>query len=315
MAAATATSVTATPSTLAEVEASMHITVNWYEYDPSLPTAIVGAILFGIVGFVTLFQFFQKRCWFWWPLVLGTMMEMAGYIARAPSSKYTDNKNMYIVQLVMIILAPGIMAAACYMAMGRLILHLTPPSHLRFRTLWVPARFITPTFVLFDVLSFGIQLVGSSVVASASITDFDRVKRGSRIVEIGLAVQLVCFGFFSFVAARFSFVARRWESAWPGREWLKLLYAINAACAIILLRSIYRMVEFAGGRDGYVRTHEWPFWVFDSFLIWCVLLVFTLLHPADFLPNVGLRKTVVKRTDIEGAGGHEMLGSRISVAN
>lgn len=103
------------------------------------------------------------------------------------------------------------------------------------------------------------------------------------------------------------------------------------------MRSIYRMVEFAGGRDGYVRTHEWPFWVFDSFLIWCmsppffsffiatmtnylllilgVLLVFTLLHPADFLPNVGLRKTVVKRTDIEGAGDHEMLGSRISVAN
>lgn len=36
------------------------------------------------------------------------------------------------------------------------------------------------------------------------------------------------------------------------------------------MRSIYRMIEFAGGRDGYVRTHEWPFWVFDSFLIWCM---------------------------------------------
>lgn len=39
---------------------------------------------------------------FWIANFMGFKVEMAGYIARAPSSKYTDNKNMYIVQLVMI---------------------------------------------------------------------------------------------------------------------------------------------------------------------------------------------------------------------
>lgn len=33
---------------------------------------------------------------------MGFIVEMAGYIARAPSSKYTDHKTLYIVQLVMI---------------------------------------------------------------------------------------------------------------------------------------------------------------------------------------------------------------------
>lgn len=68
------------------------MTVNWYaHYDPSFPTAIVGAILFGTVGFVTLFQFFQKRCWFWWPLVLGTMSEF--------SSDYS-NKNRLLGEVL-----------------------------------------------------------------------------------------------------------------------------------------------------------------------------------------------------------------------
>lgn len=114
---------------------------------------------------------------------------------------------------------------------------MTPESHRGFRTLWVPARFITLVFVLFDIVSFAIQLLGASVLASADDTDFSRLNKGGHIVQVGLAVQLVCFGFFSFVAARFVFVSRQFRQSWPSGDWQKLLYAINIACLIILVIS------------------------------------------------------------------------------
>lgn len=232
-------------------------------------------------------------------------MEMVGYVARAPSAHSPTDKNLFIIQLTMIVLAPGIMAAACYMAVGRIILWVTPESHRNFRSLWVPARFITPTFVVFDILAFAIQLLGASILASADVTDTARANKGSHIVQVGLAVQLVCFGFFSFVAARFVFVSRQFRESWPSGDWFRLLYAINIACFIILVRSLYRMGDFSGGTRGYTKTHEWPFWVFDSLLILLVLALFNVIHPADYIPNVGFRQAPK-----DAEAGHELVEGR-----
>jgi hypothetical protein len=78
-------------------------------------------------------------------------------------------------------------------------------------------------------------------------------------------ISQVCFGFFTFVGVRFIFISRSWRQNWPNNTWTRLNYAVNFVCALILVRSIYRMVEFAEDhRTGYVNVHEWTFWVFDA---------------------------------------------------
>lgn len=90
-------------------------------------------------------------------------------------------------------------------------------------------------------------------------------------------MQLVCFGFFSFVAARFVFISRKFKQSWPSGDWLKLLYAINCACFIILVlssnpwallwASIMAITDnFTIGSIhlSYVRLLWWPEWIYQD---------------------------------------------------
>lgn len=53
-------------------------------------------------------------------------MEAAGYIARSVSTQNVDNKHIYVAQYCLIVLAPVLMAAACYVIFVRFIRVLGP---------------------------------------------------------------------------------------------------------------------------------------------------------------------------------------------
>jgi hypothetical protein len=52
-----------------------------------------------------------------------------------------------------------------------------------------------------------------------------------------------------------------------------------------LLRSIYRVIEFALGIEGYPFTHEWIFYVFESVPMLPAIFIFIIWYPAKYLPR------------------------------
>lgn len=53
------------------------------------------------------------------------------------------------------------------------------------------------------------------------------------------------------------------------------------------MRSIYRLVEFAQGIDGYTFTHEWVFYVLEAGPMLPAIAVFCFFHPAKYLGSNG----------------------------
>lgn len=51
------------------------------------------------------------------------------------------------------------------------------------------------------------------------------------------------------------------------------------------------MIEFCTGFDGYLATHEWPFYVFESVVIVPIFFLFNIYHPAHYLSHTGWRRT------------------------
>ncbi len=49
------------------------------------------------------------------------------------------------------------------------------------------------------------------------------------------------------------------------------------------LRSIYRVVEFSQGFDGYPFRHEWLFWIFEAAPMLIAISIFGLYHPGEYL--------------------------------
>lgn len=96
----------------------------YYEYDPSRTAALVFTILFAIVTFIHIVQMGITRTWYMIPFVIGGILELGGYAARAVNANQTPDWAFapFVVQTLFILLGPPLLAATIYMEFGRIIL-------------------------------------------------------------------------------------------------------------------------------------------------------------------------------------------------
>ncbi|KAF2020051.1 hypothetical protein BU24DRAFT_132685 [Aaosphaeria arxii CBS 175.79] len=277
-----------------------HAVLNPYIYDPSIPLAIVGAIIFPVLSAYILYQYIRHRSWFWWAAVIGVLMETMGFISRLVSATDEHNDLPFLIAFVTILLAPSFLAAACYTAFSRVVWFSCPTESLSFQRLWCFPRWITPTFVIFDLVSFAIQLIGAGLISRHYDRDpsHDRniekaesnTQSGRVILVLGLILQMSCFASFAVIAVRYFFISRQWRCDDLGdwRMWRRLSWMINVAAGLIAVRAIYRTMEIPHDKGSglqYLQSHEWCFWVFDAFPIFLTLVVFAVWHPGRYLPQ------------------------------
>jgi RTA1 like protein len=171
------------------------------------------------------------------------------------------------------------------------VLWVVPPKFQTAKHLWLPSRYITPVFVGCDVFSFFVQIIGGSMLAGANTAS--KLTTGKNVILVGLAIQMITFGFFVLASIRFSFFLRKTLQGVPlpaERNWRLFLRIINIASVIILARTIMRFIEFVSGVNNYLSEHEWFFYIFDSTLMWLVAAAFAACHPGYFLPYLAIRR-------------------------
>ncbi|KAL2065261.1 hypothetical protein VTL71DRAFT_2930 [Oculimacula yallundae] len=247
-------------------------------YDPSLAVAIVFIICFAVTTFIHMYQMIRTRTWYFIPLCIGGFFEMIGYIGRALSSQESPNWTLgpYIMQTLLLLIAPALFAASIYMVLGRIIELVNGEEHAIIKRRW-----LTKLFVCGDVLSFTLQMAGGGTMASGSL---GAVKLGEKIVIVGLFIQIVFFGLFIVVASIFNFrMHRRPTEKAAERDgiWHKHLNVLYAVSALIMVRSVFRVVEYIQGNDGYLLRHEVYLYVFDAVLMLAVMVVFNFVHPSE----------------------------------
>jgi hypothetical protein len=112
-------------------------------------------------------------------------------------------------------------------------------------------------------------------------------KLGEKIVVVGLFVQLLFFGFFLFVTGRFHFLftrsGRDRETTFP---WLKHIVNLYAVSVAILVRSIFRVIEYLQGNDGFLMRSEVFVYVFDGLLMFSVVALLIFVHPYEIAQHI-----------------------------
>lgn len=88
-------------------------------------------------------------------------VEFVGYVARSINANQSPDwaEAPFIVQTLLLLVAPALYAASIYMILGRLIRNLEAERLSIIRTTW-----LTKIFVLGDVLSFLVQAGGTSTL-------------------------------------------------------------------------------------------------------------------------------------------------------
>lgn len=163
---------------------------------------------------------------------------------------------------------------------------------------------LTKIFVAADVVSFVVQAIGTGsfptyiptyidtpttqtdnptggvLISSADSTS--EVNRGKGIIVGGLFLQIIFFSLFISVTAVFhrrilSRPTRRSQNLpVPWRRYLLVLYAVST---LIMVRSVFRVIEFIQGPQGALMTNEVYLYAFDTLLMFFVSVVFNIYHP------------------------------------
>jgi magnesium-transporting ATPase (P-type) len=193
------------------------------------------------------------------------------------------------------------------MVLGRIITFLRG-ENLSF----VPVKLMTKIFVGGDVLSFILQAAGKRIsydlhgifktliailfAGGGVMTSGSRssLEIGQWVIVAGLCVQLIFFGAFVLSALVFHYNITRTPTSesertmspaklsWS-RDWRGPLSACYIVSVLIVIRSIYRLVEFVQGNDGFVISHEVFLYVFDAAMMFIAMVVMNLFHPSAVL--------------------------------
>lgn len=196
------------------------------------------------------------------------------------------------MQAILILVAPALFAASIYMILARLIRALHA-EHLAM----IPINWITKIFVTGDVIAFGLQAAGGGIQSGGTLEMYNM---GEHIIVAGLFIQIAVFGFFVATSVRFhTRVAKSPTSISANGDipWKRHLYILYATSALILIRSVFRIVEYLQGNDGYLISHEIFLYIMDAMLMAAVMAIFAIWYIG------GLEKNTRPRDSEASSGG------------
>ena len=179
-----------------------------------------------------------------------------------------------MLQSVLLLVSPALLAASIYMMLGRIVLMLEANSRLFIRRTW-----LTKIFVTVDVICFLCQAGGAGLLSSGNLS---QINNGDDIIIAGLFIQVVFFGLFVIAAAVFHH--RMIKSPTPladERPWRKHMSGLYIVSILIFVRSIVRCVEYIEGFVGYIITHEAFLYCFDATAMFFAVVTMNWAHPGE----------------------------------
>ncbi|KAK8159419.1 RTA1 like protein-domain-containing protein [Phyllosticta citrichinensis] len=282
--------------------------VVFWEYRPSESAGYAFMVLFAIAMIAHLGFLCWLRAWSFIPFILGGVCEVFGYYERAKAYAQVTVLDPWLLQNMLLLVGPPLLAASVYMSYGRLItaIHDDGVPKKRKRDRGCRARCCiscwscspTKLYVLIDIVAIFTQLLGTVLPASST----PEGRRLSKIIVlVGLFAQLVALAVFTITCGRMHARLRRSPTtnmcADPGVNWLGYFIVLEVATIMLVIRSIVRGIEFVGGTEGFVGSHEVFIYMFDGVPMLEIMVGFLVLHSIRVVREV--RKRLRTLADVQ----------------
>ncbi|CAI4217678.1 unnamed protein product [Parascedosporium putredinis] len=266
-----------------------------YRYNLSLPAAATATAIFSILSLLHIWRLFRHRSYCFTAFTIGGFFQVIGYASRIWSHFDPLSVIAFSLQAIFILVAPALYAASIYMILGRLIRTLGSE-----RLSLVPIKWMTKLFVIGDVVSFVLQGGGGGIQAAGTLELYEI---GEKIIIVGLFVQITVFSFFVVTSITFHRrQAKKSQAAAGGVPWEQHLWVLYVVSTIILIRSIFRVVEYLQGNGGYLISREIFLYMFDAALMAAVMAIFLVYYVDDLAsPGDGKRESCIEMLPSSGS--------------
>ena len=232
------------------------------KYEPStVGNYAVGAV-YAIFSFTFFAHIFRLKDWWALCLPIGGFISAAGFCIRPSMDPLDLQLGLYIAQQFFVVISPVTFLAFNYMLYGRLLSALDPDmgdgKKARSRFSLLPPRLVARVFVWSDVTTFIIQAAAGGLQASGSDGGSTMAQVGDKMFLIGVTLQGISYCLFTTLLTVALYRYYR-EHASLDRWTVSLAAGLYFSSVFIIIRSIYRIVEFAQGYDGYLISKEGEF--------------------------------------------------------
>ncbi|KAF5235731.1 hypothetical protein FANTH_11611 [Fusarium anthophilum] len=247
---------------------------------PSTAASILFLVLFAITNIAHLIQAIQYRSGYCCVIIMSAFWQVFTYIFRTVSIYNPASFDYYATWFVVILVAPLWTNAFAYMVFGRMVWCYTSDGRLYGIKAW-QFGFI---FVILDIIAFIVQVYGAAQAATGKDKTLAEKLDALHIYMGGVGLQLffilvfAVFGIHLFRRLRMSNSGV--DSATQKRSVMMLFYAMFFALALIVLRIIFRLIEYSQGLDSDIPRHEAYQYALDSLPMLIALVAFNVVHPA-----------------------------------
>lgn len=114
------------------------------------------------------------------------------------------------------------------------------------------------------------------------------VTLGENIILVGLGIQVLFFGFFMVAILVFHWRIRSNptpQSLSLSQPWMHLIWVLYATSILIMVRSMFRVAEYAQGQSGSLQSTEVYIYIFDATLVFIAVALLNWFHPSQVLDH------------------------------
>jgi hypothetical protein len=220
-------------------------------------------------------------------IAFATAIFVAGYVYREIGAYNYTNIIDYVVSLCLVYGAAPVYELANYVIFGRILYYVPYYSPLH------PGRVITT----YGFLSTIVEVLNANGARLLSDVTLSQKKQdiGHNLLKAGLVMQLAVI--FTFLGLAISFQRKCRKNGLMPRHLHSVLTTLYISSALILIRTIYRSVEYFSALQIHVVPgfdpmsispiirYEWFFWVFEATIMLVNTLLLNFRHPAMYLPR------------------------------
>ncbi|KAF3919893.1 hypothetical protein ABW21_db0206437 [Orbilia brochopaga] len=246
----------------------------WY-YCPDETLAILFAVLFGVSGLIHLAQAICYRNKYMPIYVFGCWAIATGLSLRAHTAHTRDLQSLglLIPSQVLVYSGPPVFSAALYFVLARICYYVPRAAPI------TPYR-IVRTFISLDGLCE--LLVGAGTGMFVNTTAPSRQKIGQGLLRAALILQLLLFLAFAYFSIKLQRNAKR-LGIWG--KWRMSLYTLYVCGFWVMVRCIYRLVEFFEGFKGELILHEAYFYALECIPMLLSAAYMNVMHVSRWLPR------------------------------
>ncbi|WVW82404.1 hypothetical protein I302_104411 [Kwoniella bestiolae CBS 10118] len=252
---------------------------NPFRYIPDKAGNIVVAEFFTHSAFFLLLCYIHRPIRWFLVLLIGAATHAIGLWFRLGIRALPHSLGFIIIEEILVVLSPCAYLAALYILLGRITQHLDGAKYLR----PIKPEKVAKIFVWSDLITFLIQGNASGLLSNKNPTVVKAARYG---ILVGLILQFISFMFFCYLVVMFFYrVRKEAPQLYRLRRWKKLYFALIFTCVAMLVRSVYRIAEFAQDQPGYLYTHEIFFFTLDCLPMGLTISTYVIFWPGRYLTD------------------------------